>query len=140
MSRFIDAHRDRFGVEPICQVLQVAPSTYYGARCRPPSARQVRDEALKCAHVLRTLDVTQTALQRLASGARKVSLAPADRPEDASAVEQAAANVGHDIDGAVRASPCAMRRKNRPMRTTFAVLEPTADGFRGYLVQPPVRC
>lgn len=47
MTRFIDAHRDRFGVEPICQVLQVAPSTYYAARCRPPSARQVRDEALK---------------------------------------------------------------------------------------------
>src|SRR5690606_41797467 len=47
MSRFIDSHRDRFGVEPICQVLQVAPSTYYAARCRPPSARQVRDEALK---------------------------------------------------------------------------------------------
>lgn len=47
MNRFIDAHRDRFGVEPICQVLQVAPSTYYAARCRPPSARHVRDEALK---------------------------------------------------------------------------------------------
>lgn len=47
MSRFIDAHRERFGVEPICHVLQVAPSTYYAARCRPPSARQVRDEALK---------------------------------------------------------------------------------------------
>ena len=47
MSRFIDVHRERCGVEPICQVLQVAPSTYYAARCRPPSARQVRDEALK---------------------------------------------------------------------------------------------
>ena len=47
MSRFIDTHRDRFGVEPICRELQVAPSTYYAARCRPPSARQVRDEALK---------------------------------------------------------------------------------------------
>ncbi len=47
MSRFIDAHRDRFRVEPICQVLQVAPSTYYAARCRPLSARHVRDEALE---------------------------------------------------------------------------------------------
>jgi putative transposase len=28
-------------------VLQFAPATYYAARCRPPSARQVRDEALK---------------------------------------------------------------------------------------------
>ncbi len=47
MTRFIDTHRDRFGVEPICRVLQFAPSTYYAARVRPPSVRQVRDEALK---------------------------------------------------------------------------------------------
>ena len=47
MTRFVDAHRDRFGVEPICRVLPAAPSTYYAARQRPPSARQVRDEALK---------------------------------------------------------------------------------------------
>ncbi|QSR29099.1 hypothetical protein CFI00_01005 [Nocardioides sp. S5] len=48
---YIDQHRDRFGVEPICTVLkdagvQVAPSTYYAARQRPPSARSVRDAAL----------------------------------------------------------------------------------------------
>jgi putative transposase len=44
---FIDAHRDRFGVEPTCKALQVAPSTYYAAKNRPPSARRRRDEALK---------------------------------------------------------------------------------------------
>jgi putative transposase len=44
---FIDAHRDRLGVEPICKVLQVAPSTYYAARNRPPCRRQLRDEELK---------------------------------------------------------------------------------------------
>jgi putative transposase len=43
----IDAHRDRWGVEPICQVLEVAPSTYYAATSRPSSARQLRDEELK---------------------------------------------------------------------------------------------
>jgi putative transposase len=43
----IDAHRDRWGVEPICQVLEVAPSTYYAATSRPASLRQVRDEELK---------------------------------------------------------------------------------------------
>jgi putative transposase len=50
---FIDANRDRrsadglvWGVEPICRVLQVAPSTYYAARCRPPSARATRDMEL----------------------------------------------------------------------------------------------
>jgi putative transposase len=47
MTRLIDAHRERFGVEPICRELQVAPSTYYAARRRRPSARRVRDEALK---------------------------------------------------------------------------------------------
>ena len=49
---FIDAHRDDvvegrpLGVEPICQVLQVAPSTYYAAKTRPPSARACRDAEL----------------------------------------------------------------------------------------------
>jgi putative transposase len=47
MTRYIDVHRDRFGVEPICRVLQVAPSTYYAHKARPPSARAVRDEQLK---------------------------------------------------------------------------------------------
>ena len=34
------------GVEPICSVLQVAPSTYYAARDRVPSARSISDAAL----------------------------------------------------------------------------------------------
>ena len=46
MSAFIEAHRERFGVEPICRVLAVAPSTYYAARSRPPSARAGRDAEL----------------------------------------------------------------------------------------------
>jgi putative transposase len=33
----------RFRVEPICTVLQVAPSTYYAAKGRAPSARAVSD-------------------------------------------------------------------------------------------------
>jgi putative transposase len=44
---FIQTHRDRWGVEPICRVLQVAPSTYYAARSRPPSIRALRDAELK---------------------------------------------------------------------------------------------
>jgi putative transposase len=36
----------RLGVEPICAVLQVAPSTYYAARNRPPSRRAQRDAKL----------------------------------------------------------------------------------------------
>ncbi len=47
MNRFIDEHRTRFGVEPVCRVLQVAPSSYYARRKRLPSERQVRDDGLK---------------------------------------------------------------------------------------------
>ncbi|ULN32753.1 IS3 family transposase [Mycolicibacterium smegmatis] len=48
---FIDDNREEFGVEPICTVLrsaglQVAPSTYYDAKTRPPSARAQRDAVL----------------------------------------------------------------------------------------------
>ncbi len=40
-------HKERWGVEPICKVLQFAPSTYYAAASRRPSARRQRDEELK---------------------------------------------------------------------------------------------
>ncbi|GHH64166.1 putative transposase for insertion sequence element IS986/IS6110 [Promicromonospora soli] len=42
---YIQAYRQEFGVEPICRVLQVAPSTYYAATSRPPSRRSVNDAA-----------------------------------------------------------------------------------------------
>jgi putative transposase len=45
--KFIARHRCRFGVEPICQVLEVAPSTYYAAASRLPSPRRQEDERLK---------------------------------------------------------------------------------------------
>src|SRR5690606_3447350 len=52
MVSFIDDHREEYGVEPICAVLPIAPSTYYShkaqeadpARC---SARAQRDEELR---------------------------------------------------------------------------------------------
>ena len=47
MTRYIDEHRDIFGVEPICRTLAIAPSTCYAARTRPPSARAIEDEKLK---------------------------------------------------------------------------------------------
>jgi len=45
MVNYIDGHKEEFGVEPICEALQVAPSTYYAHRSRPPSARSVSDAA-----------------------------------------------------------------------------------------------
>jgi len=47
MTAFVEEQKERFGVEPICTALQVAPSTYYACKTRPPSARRRRDEALK---------------------------------------------------------------------------------------------
>ncbi len=46
---FIQTHQARWGVEPICRALQVAPSSYYAAVRRPASARQQRDAVLKVA-------------------------------------------------------------------------------------------
>jgi putative transposase len=71
---FIDGHRDRFGVEPICAGLcehgcGIAPSTYYAAKCRPRSARTVRDEVV-LAHVRRVHGDSKVG--RGLYGARKV--------------------------------------------------------------------
>jgi putative transposase len=47
MRAFVDTHRASFGIEPICQVLQIAPSGY-----RRHAAQQ-RDPALRCARARR---------------------------------------------------------------------------------------
>jgi transposase InsO family protein len=57
MVAFIDDHREKFGVEPICGVLPIAPSVYYERKLwqRHPDRRPVRaqrDDGL-CEHVRR---------------------------------------------------------------------------------------
>ena len=52
MVRYINDHRERFGVEPICAVLPIAPSTYFRVRAqqqdeRKRSARAQRDDELR---------------------------------------------------------------------------------------------
>lgn len=52
MITFIDEHRDAYGIEPICRVLPIAPSSYHEriAPRRDPgrrSTRSQRDEGLK---------------------------------------------------------------------------------------------
>jgi putative transposase len=71
MVRFIDEHRDAYGVEPICAQLPIAPSVYYElkARERDPDrrpARAKRDEML-CPQVDRVWHEQQAVY-----GARKV--------------------------------------------------------------------
>jgi len=66
VNSYIESHKDRFGVEPICDALQVAPSSYYSARKRPVCARRRRDEELKPA-IRRVFDANYQVY-----GARKV--------------------------------------------------------------------
>jgi transposase InsO family protein len=52
MVAFIDDHKREYGVEPICRVLPIAPSTYYWHKAREVdptlcSARAQHDELLK---------------------------------------------------------------------------------------------
>ncbi|WP_404828644.1 IS3 family transposase, partial [Spongiactinospora rosea] len=69
LVEFIDTHREQFGVEPICAVLEVSPSTYWAAKKREssPSARAARDEYLK-GEILRVWNGPGRGLY----GARKV--------------------------------------------------------------------
>jgi transposase InsO family protein len=57
MFRYIEEHKDRFGVEPICRQLPIAPSTYYElkARARDPGRMPTRHrrDAQLCPHIRR---------------------------------------------------------------------------------------
>lgn len=51
ICQFIDAHKDRFGVVPICRALtahglKIAPRTYWARKSRPLSRRALRDQVL----------------------------------------------------------------------------------------------
>ena len=68
MVAFVDAHGDEYGVEPICNVLPIAPSTYYEHKarqadpaCLPPRVR--------CDAVLR--DAIERGLERQLPGLRR---------------------------------------------------------------------
>ena len=47
MIAYIDQHRDRYGVEPICQLLAIGPIHLLRRQARPPSARALREEELR---------------------------------------------------------------------------------------------
>lgn len=76
MSAYIDQNRACYMVEPICRTLEIAPSSYYAARSRPPSARTLADEELK-------LKISEIHRENFAVyGARKVWRALARKGED----------------------------------------------------------
>jgi putative transposase len=108
---FIDANRAdvvagrKLGVESICAVLQVAPSSYYAAKTRSPSARTVRDGEL--GPILRQLWEDNYSVY----GARKLW----------KAARRAGHDVGRDqVARLMRAEGIEGVRRSRRVRTTRA--------------------
>jgi catalase-peroxidase len=104
-----------------------------GARIRlaPQRDWEVNDPT-ELAKVLQTLEQLQQDFNSSQSAGTKVSLADVIVLGGCAAVEQAAKNAGHDIT-----VPFAPGRTDASQEQTdvetFAVLEPTFDGFRNYL-------
>jgi catalase-peroxidase len=104
-----------------------------GARIRlaPQKDWEVNDPA-ELAKVLRTLEKIQADFNNSQSGGKKVSLADLIVLGGCAAVEQAAKNAGHEVR--VPFSPGRTdASEEQTDAASFAVLEPTADGFRNYL-------
>jgi catalase-peroxidase len=104
-----------------------------GARIRlePQRTWEVNNPA-ELAPVLETLGQIQQDFNASQSGGKRVSLADLIVLGGCAAVEQAAKNAGHEVT-----VPFAPGRTDASQEQTdvetFAVLEPTADGFRNYL-------
>jgi beta-phosphoglucomutase-like phosphatase (HAD superfamily) len=71
MTSFVDEHREAYGVEPICTLLPIAPSTYYEHKARQadPSRlpERARRDAVLCEEIARVWREN-----RCLYGARKV--------------------------------------------------------------------
>jgi catalase-peroxidase len=104
-----------------------------GARIRlAPQKDWEVNEPAELAAALQTLEQIQQDFNRSQSGGRKVSLADLIVLGGCAAVERAAKDAGFDVT-----VPFAPGRTDASQEQTdveaFAVLEPTADGFRNYL-------
>jgi putative transposase len=104
VSRYVDEHRGRFGVEPICRVLDVSASAYYQRASGERSQRVIEDERL-----LGVITTTHEA-NYFAYGYRKVWLAlrRAGEPVGRDHVKRLMRQAG--IQGA--------KRRGKPWRTT----------------------
>jgi putative transposase len=145
MIAFIDDHREAHGVEPICRVLPIAPSTYHDhvvKRADPKklSARAKRDLELK-PEIERVFRRELRGLRReeglAADGARGLRVARCT-------VERLMADLG--LHGVIRgkpirttvqdkAAPCPLDRVNR----VFHAPARTCSGFRTSPTSAPGR-
>ncbi|MBW5486427.1 catalase/peroxidase HPI [Streptomyces bambusae] len=104
-----------------------------GARLRlAPQRDWAVNDTPEVAEVVQTLDRIRQEFDRAQSGGKRVSLADLIVLGGCAAVERAAKSAGHDIT-----VPFAPGRTDASQEQTdvqsFAVLEPSADGFRNYL-------
>src|SRR5213594_2056511 len=104
-----------------------------GARIRlAPQKDWEVNEPAELRRALRTLEQIQQDFNSSQSGGKKVSLADLIVLGGCAAVEQAAKNAGHNVT-----VPFVPGRTDASQEQTdvesFALLEPTADGFRNYL-------
>ncbi|MCW3843757.1 catalase/peroxidase HPI [Micromonospora yasonensis] len=104
-----------------------------GARIRlePQNSWEINNPD-ELARVLRTLEGIQEAFNAAQTGGKKISLADLIVLAGSAGVEQAARNAGIDVE-----VPFTPGRTDASQEQTdvesFAVMEPTADGFRNYL-------
>jgi putative transposase len=104
VTAYIDSHRGRFGVEPICRTLQVSSSAYYHRRTGARSRRSLHDERL----LARIQELH--AANYYAYGSRRmwVALNRAGEPVARCTVERLMR--AHGI--------CGAKRRGKPWRTT----------------------
>jgi catalase-peroxidase len=104
-----------------------------GARIRlAPQKDWEVNEPAALAGVLDTLEQIQREFNGSRPGGAKVSLADLIVLGGCAAVEQAAKNAGHDINVPFRPGRTDASQEQTDV-VSFAVLEPTADGFRNYV-------
>ena len=104
-----------------------------GARVRlEPQKDWEANEPTELAKVLRTLEGIQQDFNGSQSGGTRVSLADLIVLGGCAAVERAAKDAGHDVTVAFTPGRTDASQEQTDAES-FAVLEPTADGFRNYL-------
>jgi catalase-peroxidase len=104
-----------------------------GARIRlAPQKDWAVNQPAELAKVLQTLEKVQKDFNASLKGGKKVSLADVIVLAGGAAIEQAAKNAGHNVKVNFAPGRTDATQENTDANS-FAVLEPTADGFRNYL-------
>ena len=104
MSRYVDEHRGRFGVEPICHTLDVSASAYYQRKTGQRSRRAIEDERL----LSRIRELHEANFYAYGSRRMWIALRRAGEPVARCTVERLMRANG--IQGA--------KRRGKPWRTT----------------------